>query len=1171
MAQNIEDNEPLRQYLLGDISDEDRDQIEKRLMTDDEFSERLSMVEDDLVDDYVAEALSEEERERFETHYLLTGERREQVEFARSLSRYLSKPSPVVSPEPIPPYVPFLDRIRAFFTPTLVAALIVILAVILPVGIWRAFYYQDDVDKGIAVLKSAYRSERPVEARISDFDYAPKIETRGGQQQESLERERAHRLLLDAAAKDPSARSYHALGQYYLSQKDFDKAIAQFELALKEDEKNAQLHNDLGAALVERGKAARASDDTGKGIEDFARALDRFNRALEVEASLLEALFNRALVYEEMMLPDRASQDWQSYLEKDPDSRWAEEARRHLRIIEEQKSNTSKNEEELFNLFAGAYDVQDGERAWDALKQGRTRGWNFIAERLLDDYLRLSLEGPPDLASRKMDMLSFAGRVELDKGRDRFTTDLAEFYASATAAQKRSLVSARNLMSQGDKRYGESRLKEARLIFTDARKVFLKAGDRCQAKFADYRIGFCYLREPDLQASISTLERVAESSVTDKHPWLEARAYYALAITQMALNRYSTALDYSSRALAIYKQTDDVIGQASINVQIAAEYQHVGDYRRSLAFLQQSLAVANNYRLAPSQISDIYDVTSDAFTSLGLYWAAIDYQLAGLSVANRMGVPLKISRCHSYLGTMYARINRYDEAIKNVLTAFDIGKSLAGESIGLEMMAFSSLHLGQLYRETGDYAKAVASYNQNIEIYEKLNYPYQSYAAHKGKFLSLVASGDQEAARGELELTLKLFEQYREKIVEDDNKNSFFDSEQDIYDLAIGFQYSNIADPARAFEYSEASRARSLLDMVETGAQVTDHDLGTDLSSLSGARPLTLEEICDRMPDEAQLLQYAMLSDRVIIWVISKTGFASAEKKIGSEDLTARLLGYLQAIKSGEAGDSGATLDQSRELYDTLIAPIAHALDKTKYLCVVPDKALGYLPFASLASPDSGSYLVSDYLLTFSPSSSLFIICSDAARKKASHGPEKLLSVGNPSFSRALFPSLSDLPSSEREARQVAALYSPATCYVRDAARESQVTGEMARADVIHLATHFVLDDRSPLMSKLLLAKEQGGGDQQKFDGILQSQEIYRVKLPRAKLAVLSACQTGIERSFRGEGAVSIARPFMTAGVPVVVASLWPVDSVSTSDLMIDFHKKRKRERVSTAEALRRA
>ena len=110
------------------------------------------------------------------------------------------------------------------------------------------------------------------------------------------------------------------------------------------------------------------------------------------------------------------------------------------------------------------------------------------------------------------------------------------------------------------------------------------------------------------------------------------------------------------------------------------------------------------------------------------------------------------------------------------------------------------------------------------------------------------------------------------------------------------------------------------------------------------------------------------------------------------------------------------------------------------------------------------------------------------------------------------------------------------------------------------------------MLSRLLLAEPP-----QQFtagtnsDGVLQAFEVEEMKLPRTRLVVLSACQTGTERTYKGEGAISIARSFISVGVPIVVASLWPVDSNATADLMIKFHRYRKVSGLSSVEALRKA
>jgi CHAT domain-containing protein len=237
----------------------------------------------------------------------------------------------------------------------------------------------------------------------------------------------------------------------------------------------------------------------------------------------------------------------------------------------------------------------------------------------------------------------------------------------------------------------------------------------------------------------------------------------------------------------------------------------------------------------------------------------------------------------------------------------------------------------------------------------------------------------------------------------------------------------------------------------------------------------------------------------------------------------------------------------------------------------VPDKSL-LLPFAALASPDTGKFLIEKYRLVVSPSANVFMACSrDAMRKERMTGSESVLSVGNPSFSREAYRDLSDLPSAAREAEQVAVAYR-SEALLGPGANERQVRSRMAQADVIHFAAHYVIDPKSPMMSELLLSQPaSGSGVSHENDGLLQAYEIYTMKLRRTRLAVLSACQTGLEKSYQGEGAVGMARSFIAAGVPLVVASLWPVDSDTTASLMIKFHEYRKVQGLSTAEALQRA
>ena len=130
----------------------------------------------------------------------------------------------------------------------------------------------------------------------------------------------------------------------------------------------------------------------------------------------------------------------------------------------------------------------------------------------------------------------------------------------------------------------------------------------------------------------------------------------------------------------------------------------------------------------------------------------------------------------------------------------------------------------------------------------------------------------------------------------------------------------------------------------------------------------------------------------------------------------------------------------------------------------------------------------------------------------------------------------------------------------------------MEQANIIHFASHSETNELNPMRSKLLLGRRpQANGTGYESNGALQAADIYKMNLAVAQLVVLSACQTGIGATYRGEGAVSLARPFIVKRVPLVVASLWRVDSDTTKELMVKFHKYRKQEGRPSIVALRQS
>ena len=140
-------------------------------------------------------------------------------------------------------------------------------------------------------------------------------------------------------------------------------------------------------------------------------------------------------------------------------------------------------------------------------------------------------------------------------------------------------------------------------------------------------------------------------------------------------------------------------------------------------------------------------------------------------------------------------------------------------------------------------------------------------------------------------------------------------------------------------------------------------------------------------------------------------------------------------------------------------------------------------------------------------------------------------------------------------------------------AREGVVKTEAPKYEVLHFATHGLLDNRNPMFSYLTLAQTAGDPNE---DGLLEAREIINMDL-HAKLAVLSACQTARGWVGAGEGVIGMSWALFVAGVPTTVASQWKVDSASTTSLMIDFHRRltmrpaNPKLKETKAEALRQA
>lgn len=1148
-----EQQNSIRKYLLASLDDEvEMRRIEEKILLDDDFVEQLSIAEDELIDEYLDGILTETEREQFLRFFLLSPENKEKLRLIQNLRRYAAKQPAVYNvKQPSEKKAKRFDWRKLFSSTPMRFAAVAFLLFGFIFLIWRVAFYQSDVDRGLAELRIAYRDTRPIESRTTiNQDYAPLLVTRGNTTAvvDEKARRRAELLLLDASKSLSDAEAHHALGLLYLVDKKYEKALEEFNLALKFAPDKAKLHNDLGAALLEKGRQAEIDEKFDEALENYSLALKSLNQALEIDNSSLEALFNKALVLQKMQNPNQAQEAWEKYLEKDSASPWANEARKNLELLK-QKNRASKDKSQILQDFLDAFHKKDDERAWEVTSQTKELITGImIQQQLARRFLEDTQQSRKEAAAEILSAFVYLGKLEKQNADDLYFAELADYYSKTNQIQQQKLIKAHTELQKGNELIRNTDFVSALETLNRAQDLFVSAGNIWEARLAEQRIGYSLSRLDKIKESEKRLTALSEFCEQNRYKWLQTMTDGWNAENYYFLGESSKAISLNQKALKLALETSDNYNIHRVLVQFTEVYQTIGDSRKALFFTYQNLILPESYHTFPRQKWRDLNYASEALHRFKLYDAAVAFGKESVDFArNETKDDWMLSTSHRNLAMIYGDLRRFQEANEHIKANLQLSQTFTNEKMRKRLFSDSTQILGDLQRQAGDCSSAIENYNQSIENSREMEFSIFRYSARRGKLFCNLTQKNDAAVKEEFAAILQLFDDDRKKIKEDAEQNTFFDIEQSVYDAAINYAFTTAKDSELAFNYAENSRARSLLDLVQANS-------GKLLEPLSAA------QIQRQIPAEVQVIYYAVLPDKILTWYISDTKFTAFETDIKENELVNKVTDYRKDLF--ENGGQENTQTSAKQLYELLIEPVESSLEKGKFLCFIADKQLFQLPFASLVSPKTNKYLIEDYALFSAPSATVFINQTETARRKTSAENEKILSIGNPAFTRKEYPELADLPAAAQEAEEIARFYDSAKAkiFIGKEAGKEQVIGNLNDADVVHFAGHYVPNSSSPSLSKLLLAA-----------GDLPVGEILQNNLPRVRLMILSACETGTEKFYNGEGMIGAARAFLAADVPLVVASQWAVDSDSTAELMIKFHRYRKTQNLATIEALRRA
>ena len=393
------------------------------------------------------------------------------------------------------------------------------------------------VERGNRALVRALSNKRCIEARLSGgARAAPFDHARGdlaGADAEALEE--VKELILGAVLETDSADVHLAYGRLLLVEGDKKEALRQLRKAAKLMPTSSEAHNDLGVSLLEQGK-----------LED---ALEEFEKGLSLRREMPEALFNRALCFEKLLLRDAARTDYERLSQIERDDGWLTEVNSRREKIARPITPGKPDKEIIANFEAvvAAGNIDDAKKlvAQNSEVMGRHAIMDLCVRRL-----QTAAEGDREKADQALFEIELIGSVLNEARRDSMTADIAQYL-------KRLPESETQLEREMIKDYTvgvsefESRTATDITTFERLQKQFRGRGNQMFEALSAFRLADCYYYVHRYGDTVTTLQGILPLIERREWPVDRVRVLALLGLQYSVLGRDSVAIKYFEQALSL--------------------------------------------------------------------------------------------------------------------------------------------------------------------------------------------------------------------------------------------------------------------------------------------------------------------------------------------------------------------------------------------------------------------------------------------------------------------------------------------------------------------------------------------------------------------------------------------------------------------------------------------
>ncbi|MBD2043696.1 CHAT domain-containing protein [Microcoleus sp. FACHB-672] len=677
------------------------------------------------------------------------------------------------------------------------------------------------------------------------------------------------------------------------------------------------------------------------------------------------------------------------------------------------------------------------------------------------------------------------------------------------------------------------------------------------------------------------------------------------------------ALDYYNQALPLFYQLNDQKAVAATLNNIGSIQATSQPWQNALKSYNRALVISRPAGTLDAEASALMGIGNVYITSQNWTTALNAYNQA-LLISQHLNDRIKETTILNQMGKIYAALGQESAAIESYNQALSLSRQLGYKTEEANILYNQAI----LSRQQNHLTVAKTEIETAINIIENLRTQIASQELRQSYF-----AGNQDYYQFYIDLLMQLHQQDPTKgydaealhISERARARSLLEllteatadiragvdpqlleQEQSLQQKLNALDHQKYQLVSGSYTQTELEEIQqkiasmlAQLDQLKAKIRVTN----PRYAELKYPEPLKLSEIQQQVLDEnTVLLEYSLGANRSYLWAVTNNSITSYELPKQNEIET-----LVKTFRDSVTQNSVAKLDAGVPLSQILLGPAANQLGN-KRLLIVGDGALQYIPFAALPIPSNPTtpLLVQNEIVTL-PSASTIAI----QRRQLENRPlaaKTLAVLADPVFNLndervagtpAQTPDtsrnyaltraarnlgigesgviLDRLKYTRTEAEKILALV-PASQRLQaldfSASRSFATDPNLAQYQIIHLATHGLLDPVNPELSGVVLSLINEQGKVQ--DGFLRLHDIFNLNLP-AELVVLSACQTGLGEEVKGEGLVGLTRGLMYAGARRVVVSLWSVNDVATSELMTRFYQKMLQDGQKPVTALRDA